>query len=47
MREALDHLKQDGSTVAMRARMITGSEYNAALGLAEVEAWEGKFPAQG
>lgn len=44
MREALQHLKQDGSTVAMRPRMISGAEYNAYLGLAEVESWETRFP---
>ena len=43
MREALQHLKQDGSTTAMRPRMISGAEYNAYLGLAEVEAWETRF----
>jgi 2,3-dimethylmalate lyase len=45
MREALQHLKADGSTAAMRARMISGAEYNACLGLAEVEAWEARFPS--
>ena len=44
MREALQHLKQDGSTTAMRPRMISGAEYNAYLGLAEVERWETRFP---
>ena len=43
MRETLHHLKRDGSTAAVRARMISGKEYNAVLGLAEVEDWEGKF----
>jgi 2-methylisocitrate lyase-like PEP mutase family enzyme len=45
MREALQHLNQDGNTAAMRARMITGPEYNATLGLSEVENWESRFPA--
>ncbi len=44
MREALQHLKQDGATTAMRPRMISGAEYNAYLGLAEVERWETRFP---
>ena len=44
MREALQHLKRDGNTTAARARMISGKEYNAVLGLAEVEEWEGRFP---
>ena len=43
MRDALKHLKQDGSTVAARPRMISGKEYNAVLGLAAVEEWERKF----
>ncbi|MES2979126.1 MAG: isocitrate lyase/phosphoenolpyruvate mutase family protein [Pseudomonadota bacterium] len=44
MREALGHLKQDGHTGAARARMLTAQDYNASLGLAEVEAWEARFP---
>ena len=44
MREALHCLKVDGATTAMRARMISGAEYNAYLGLAEVEGWEARFP---
>lgn len=43
MREALGHLKADGSTQAARARMFSSAEYNGALGLAEVEAWENQF----
>ena len=43
MRDALQSLKRDGNTFAARPRMISGKEYNAVLGLAEVEAWEGKF----
>jgi 2,3-dimethylmalate lyase len=43
MREALQHLKTDGATTAMRPRMISGAQYNSALGLAEVENWEARF----
>ncbi|CAM3880703.1 isocitrate lyase/PEP mutase family protein [Bordetella bronchialis] len=45
MREALGHLRQDGNTMAMRDRMLSGAEYSGYLGLAEVEDWEGRFPA--
>lgn len=44
MREALQHLKQDGSTAAVRSRMLSNQEYNDCLGLPEVEAWEQRFP---
>ncbi len=44
MREALATLQRDGSTQAARARMFSSAEYNGALGLAEVEAWEQRFP---
>jgi hypothetical protein len=37
-------LQRDGSTQAARARMFSSAEYNGALGLAEVEAWEQRFP---
>lgn len=40
IREALTVLKRDGSTGAARSRMIDIGEYNAALGLADIEAWE-------
>lgn len=43
MREALQHLKADGHTQAMRPRMLSSQEYNDCLGLPEVEAWEGRF----
>jgi 2-methylisocitrate lyase-like PEP mutase family enzyme len=45
MREALGHLRNDGSTAAMRDRMLTAAEYSGYLGLAEVEEWENRFPA--
>jgi 2,3-dimethylmalate lyase len=45
MREALACLKTDGATTAMRPRMISGVEYNAYLGLEEVEGWEARFPS--
>jgi 2-methylisocitrate lyase-like PEP mutase family enzyme len=44
MRDALHHLRDDGTTQAIRPRMITGQEYNECLGLPEVEAWEQRFP---
>lgn len=44
MREALQHLRQDGSTEAVRPRMLTCREYNDCLGLPEVELWERRFP---
>ncbi len=36
-------LKRDGNTAAVRDRMLTPQQYNAALGLAEIEAWETKY----
>ena len=45
MQEALGHLKRDGSTAALRLRMLTLADYSAALGLAEVEEWERRFDA--
>ncbi|OZI19985.1 hypothetical protein CAL26_20735 [Bordetella genomosp. 9] len=45
MREALGHLRDDGGTMAMRDRMLTGAEYSAYLGLPDVEEWENRFPA--
>ena len=36
-------LKRDGNTAAVRDRMLTPQQYNAALGLMEIEAWEGKY----
>ena len=36
-------LKRDGNTAAVRDRMLTPQQYNAALGLAEIEAWEKKY----
>ena len=44
MREALGHLRDDGNTAAMRARMLSAREYNDCLGLPEVEDWERRFP---
>ncbi len=43
VRAALDALKRDGTTAAVRARMLTMQEYNEVLGLPEVEAWEKKY----
>jgi hypothetical protein len=44
MRDALQHLRADGNTQAVRPRMLTSQEYNECLGLPEVEAWEQRFP---
>jgi 2-methylisocitrate lyase-like PEP mutase family enzyme len=44
MRDALQHLRQDGNTEAVRPRMLSSQEYNDCLGLPEVEAWEQRFP---
>ena len=44
MREALGHLRDDGNTAAMCARMLSAREYNDCLGLPEVEDWERRFP---
>ena len=43
IREALGALKRDGNTAAVRGRMLSMQEYNQALGLADVEAWEKKY----
>jgi 2-methylisocitrate lyase-like PEP mutase family enzyme len=43
IREALGALKRDGTTRAARERMLTFLEYNAALGLSDVEEWEKRF----
>ena len=43
IREALGALKRDGNTQAVRSRMLSPQEYNQALGLAEIEAWERKY----
>lgn len=42
-REALAALRRDGTTTAVRERMLSMKEYNEVLGLAEVEQWEKKF----
>jgi 2-methylisocitrate lyase-like PEP mutase family enzyme len=36
-------LKRDGNTRAVRERMLSPQQYNAALGLDEIEAWEKKY----
>ena len=36
-------LKRDGNTGAVRDRMLSSQQYNAALGLDEIEAWEQKY----
>ena len=43
IREALGALKRDGSTRAVRDRMLSMQEYNQALNIADVEDWEKKY----
>jgi 2-methylisocitrate lyase-like PEP mutase family enzyme len=45
MQQALASLKRDGSTVAVRERMISLKDYSEVLGLSEVEQWEKRFEA--
>jgi 2,3-dimethylmalate lyase len=46
MRDALQHLKRDGNTAAVRQRMLSSEDYSDVLGLPEVEQWEARFPEQ-
>jgi len=41
--EALSALKRDGSTLAVRERMLTMPQYNELLELPEVEQWEKRY----
>jgi len=43
IREALGALKRDGTTREARDRMLSFREYNAALGLTDIEDWEKRF----
>jgi 2,3-dimethylmalate lyase len=43
IREALGALKRDGNIRAVRSRMLDNQEYNEALGLADIEAWERNY----
>ena len=43
IRHALGALKREGTTKAARERMLTFREYNEALGISDVEAWEKRF----
>ncbi|MBI3045079.1 MAG: isocitrate lyase/PEP mutase family protein [Betaproteobacteria bacterium] len=43
VKETLSALKRDGSTKAVRERMLTMQQYNQVLGLADVEEWEKKY----
>lgn len=43
IREALGVLKRDGSTAKARERMLSFKEYNDALGIFDIEAWEQKY----
>jgi 2-methylisocitrate lyase-like PEP mutase family enzyme len=43
IREALQVLKQTGGTHTLANRMLSGNDYNAVLGIADVEAWEQQY----
>ena len=43
IREAINALKRDGNTKAVRDRMLTMKEYNEVLKLSDVEEWEKKY----
>lgn len=43
MTEALTHLRGQGSIVGYVDHMFTSAQYNDALGLKEIEAWESRF----
>jgi 2-methylisocitrate lyase-like PEP mutase family enzyme len=43
VREALGALKRDGTTQAVRDRMLTMQQYNETLGLPGIEDWERRF----
>lgn len=43
IRDALGVLKREGSTRKARERMLSFTEYNQALGLDDIEAWEKKY----
>ena len=46
--EALAHLTHEGNIAGYGDRMFTSAQYNAALGLTDIEQWEARFsgPAQ-
>jgi len=43
IREALQVLKRDGNTMAVRERLLGLHDYNVALGLSDIEDWERRF----
>jgi len=43
VREALAALKRDGTTNAVRDRMLTMQQYNDVLGLSGIEDWERRY----
>lgn len=43
IREALAVLKNKGNLQSLRDRMLTGEQYNEALKLADIEAWERRY----
>lgn len=46
MTEALTHLRDAGNMAGYLDRMFSPAQYNAALGLAEIEQWEARFSGQ-
>ncbi|MGE5465739.1 MAG: isocitrate lyase/PEP mutase family protein [Methanocella sp.] len=43
LREAMQTLKRDGNVQALKNRMLSAEEYAAAIGIADVEAWEQRY----
>ena len=43
MTEALQHLSHEGNVAGYVDRMFTSAQYNAALGLSDIERWEARF----
>jgi 2,3-dimethylmalate lyase len=43
IREAVQTLKRDGNVQALKDRMLSAEQYAAAIGIADVEAWESRF----
>lgn len=46
MTEALSHLRGHGNIAGYADRMFSSAQYNDALGLAEIEAWESRFSTE-
>jgi hypothetical protein len=43
MTAALSHLSKEGNMQGFSGQMFNSAQYNAALGIGEVEAWEKRF----